>query len=333
MSPSRTSSCSIPFSAHANGSATVARSEGSSGGQRDQVLRRDRRHAGHLGVRAGERVVAVQQVVLAQVLEPLEAPAARPAGEDRAEEHPVARRDARRQDGVGPDLGEHADGLVAELPRHDRLRVAVEERARVGAADAARLDPEQRAGRVERGSAASSRTSTSFTAVMNAARIRRAPPRSAASALSAGHRSRITRESARVIASGFACMKMFRPTEQPIAPASTACCIRVSSSASSRREPPASTTGMPFAASTHRANAVLVARPVRLHDVRAELGAQAHVPAQVLEPVRLLQLLDRRVGRRELGLGDERHAERLALAPDRRRGCRSCRPRRRRRAP
>ena len=32
VSPSRTSSCSIPFSAHANGSATVARSDGSSGG-------------------------------------------------------------------------------------------------------------------------------------------------------------------------------------------------------------------------------------------------------------------------------------------------------------
>src|SRR5206468_6366742 len=31
-SPSRTSSCSIPFNAQANGSATVARSEGSSGG-------------------------------------------------------------------------------------------------------------------------------------------------------------------------------------------------------------------------------------------------------------------------------------------------------------
>ena len=32
MSPSLTSSCSIPFSAQANGSATVARSLGSSGG-------------------------------------------------------------------------------------------------------------------------------------------------------------------------------------------------------------------------------------------------------------------------------------------------------------
>ena len=49
-------------------------------------------------------------------------------------------------------------------------------------------------------------------------------------------------------------MKMFRPTEQPIAPAATACSIRVSSSESSRREPPASTTGMPFVASTSFAN-------------------------------------------------------------------------------
>ena len=85
----------------------------------------------------------------------------------------------------------------------------------------------------------------------------RPPPSSSTSAswaLSALHRSRITRESARVIASGDACMKMFRPTEHPIAPASTATSIRHSSSLSSSREPPASTTGMPFVASTSLAN-------------------------------------------------------------------------------
>ena len=155
---------------------------------------------------------------------------------------------------------------------------------------------------------------------------------SASNALSAAHRSRITRESARVIASGDGCMKMLRPTEHPIAPAATACSMRVSSSTSSSREPPASTTGMPFAASTQLRERLPVARPVRLHDVGAELGAQADVAPEVLEPVLLLQLLDRRVRRGELGLGDERHAERRALAADRR-SCRSSPPRYRRRAP
>ena len=60
---------------------------------------------------------------------------------------------------------------------------------------------------------------------------------------------------------------------------------------------------------------VRVAGPVRLHDVRAELGAESNVAAQVLEAVLVLQLLDARVGRRELRLGDERHAQRGALSP------------------
>ena len=60
------------------------------------------------------------------------------------------------------------------------------------------------------------------------------------------------------------------------------------------------------------AERVGVARPVRLHDVGAELRAQPDVPAQVLEPVLLLELLDRRVRGGELGLGDERHARATA---------------------
>ena len=62
---------------------------------------------------------------------------------------------------------------------------------------------------------------------------------------------------------------------------------------------------------------LLVARPVGLHDVRTELHTEADVPAQILEAVLLLQRFDRRVGGGELGLGDERHAERSAFAPDR----------------
>jgi hypothetical protein len=58
---------------------------------------------------------------------------------------------------------------------------------------------------------------------------------------------------------------------------------------------------------------LLVAGPIRLDDVGAELGAQAHVAPEVLEPVLLPELLDRGVRGRELGLGDEGHAERGAL--------------------
>ncbi len=120
-------------------------------GQRDQVLRRDRRHRRPLGVRPGEGVVPVQQVVLAQVLEPLHTPPALAAREDRAEEHAVALGDAGREHRLGPHLREHADGLVAEHPRRGGPRVAVEERPRVRAADPARLDPQDRAARVELG--------------------------------------------------------------------------------------------------------------------------------------------------------------------------------------
>ena len=86
-------------------------------GKRDQVLRRDRRDGGVVGVRARERVVSVQQVVLAQVLEALGAPTALAAREDRAQEHAVALGHAGRQVRVGTYLGERPDRLVAEHPR------------------------------------------------------------------------------------------------------------------------------------------------------------------------------------------------------------------------
>src|SRR6476659_8974354 len=54
---------------------------------------------------------------------------------------------------------------------------------------------------------------------------------------------------------------------------------------------------------------LLIPRPVRLDDVGPQLRTQANVPTQVLEAVLLLECFDRRVRGRELGLGDERHAE------------------------
>ena len=52
----------------------------------------------------------------------------------------------------------------------------------------------------------------------------------------------------------------------------------------------------------------LIARPVGLDDVGAELAAQTHIAAQILESVALLQLVHRRVGGREFGLRDEGYA-------------------------
>ena len=92
----------MPFRAQANGSATVARSRGRSGGSGIRFFVAIGGHGRPLGVGAGERVVAVQQVVLAEVLEPLEAPPALAAREDRTEEHPVAL--ARRR-AAGPASG------------------------------------------------------------------------------------------------------------------------------------------------------------------------------------------------------------------------------------
>src|SRR5207253_5148828 len=127
------------------------------------------------------------------------------------------------------ELFDHADRLVTEDPRRRRLWVAVEECPGIRAADATGLDPQDGPLRIdvwlrrlsdfdqvdpghERGSHRAAPTATSCS--------------SAASALRAGQRSRMTRESARVIASGDLCMKMFRPTEQPIAPACIAHSIR-----------------------------------------------------------------------------------------------------------
>ena len=50
----------------------------------------------------------------------------------------------------GTDLLKDADGLMAELPRHGCLRVPIEERPRVGAADPARLYAKDGSSRVER---------------------------------------------------------------------------------------------------------------------------------------------------------------------------------------
>ena len=101
-------------------------------------------------------------------------------------------------------------------------------------------------------------------------------------------------------------MKMFRPTEQPMAPAAMACLHPRAAAprprGATRRPAP---TGMPFGRLDQAGERVAVAGPVRLDDVGPQLGAQPHVAPQVLEAVLLLELLDGGVGGRELGLGDE----------------------------
>ena len=115
----------------------------------DQVLDRDRGHRRVLRVGAGVGVIAVQQVLVAQVLEALHAEPAATARQDRAQENPVALLDAGRKLGTGSDLFQDADRLVAEDPGRRSPGVAVEEGARVRAADAARLDTKDRARGVE----------------------------------------------------------------------------------------------------------------------------------------------------------------------------------------
>ena len=87
--------------------------------------------------------------MLAQVLEPLDAPTTGAAREDRPEEHPVTEGDARWQHRIGPDALEHADRFVPELPRRRGLRITVEEGASIRAADAAGFHPKDRSGGIE----------------------------------------------------------------------------------------------------------------------------------------------------------------------------------------
>src|SRR5205814_10239800 len=127
------------------------------------------------------------------------------------------------------ELFDHADRLVTEDPRRRRLWVAVEECPGIRSADATGLDPQNGPLRIdvwlrrlsdfdqvdpghERGSHRAAAMPTSCS--------------SSASALRAGQRSRITLESARVIAAGARCMKMVRPAAQPIARACLAHSIR-----------------------------------------------------------------------------------------------------------
>src|SRR5258706_9052684 len=88
-------------------------------------------------------------MVLEELLDPVEAPPTHAAGQDRAEEHPVALRDAGWKVGLGPDLLEDPHRLVAQDPRRRRAWIAVEEGPDVGPADPARLDPQDPARALE----------------------------------------------------------------------------------------------------------------------------------------------------------------------------------------
>src|SRR5947208_15035529 len=109
------------------------------------------------------------------------------------------------------ELFDHADRLVTEDPRRRRLWVAVEECPGIRAADATSLDPQDGSLRIdvwlrrlsdfdqvdpghERGSHRAAAMPTFCS--------------SSASALRAGQRSRVTRDSARVIASADSGMRM-----------------------------------------------------------------------------------------------------------------------------
>ena len=109
--------------------------------QWDDVFHRDGGHRRVLSVRTRKRVVAIEQVMVAEILKALGAPAAFAARQDRAEKNPIALLYARRQLSRGTDVFDDAHRFVPKDPRSRRLRVAVEEGPGVSAADAAGLDP------------------------------------------------------------------------------------------------------------------------------------------------------------------------------------------------
>src|SRR2546421_529716 len=59
-------------------------------GKRDDVFHRDRRNRRVVRIGAGVRIVAVQQVLITEVLETFRAPPALPARQDRPEKNPIA---------------------------------------------------------------------------------------------------------------------------------------------------------------------------------------------------------------------------------------------------
>src|SRR5439155_5663316 len=126
-----------------------------------------------------------------------------------------------REGGAGPDLLQDAHRLVTQDPGSRGARVAVEERPGVRATDPACLDPQERAFRVEQRLGRGTdlhHVDAGHEGGLHRAATEPSSCCSAAIALFAVHLSRITRDSARVMASGERCMKILRPTEQPIAP-------------------------------------------------------------------------------------------------------------------
>src|SRR5262249_37163376 len=120
-------------------------------GEGDQVLDGDGWDGGVLRVSPWERVIAVKQVAVAEVLEAVRTPPAVTAGEDRPEEHAVAFIHPRGENRARANQLEDSDRLVAEDPRRRGPGIAVEERPGVGAADAAGLDAKDRAARRQGG--------------------------------------------------------------------------------------------------------------------------------------------------------------------------------------
>src|SRR5256885_6380702 len=96
------------------------------------------------GVQTCALPVAIEKMLVAEVLQPFHAKAAAPARQDRAKKDSVALLDARRQDRARPDLLDDSHRLVAQDPGRRGTRVAVEECSRVGAADPAGLDAKKR---------------------------------------------------------------------------------------------------------------------------------------------------------------------------------------------
>src|SRR5262245_20947075 len=323
VSPSLTSSISMPFSAQANGSATVARSDGRSAGSEMRFFVAIGGTAAHSAYAPGngsypyrrwcsqrfwnpsrhQRHSPQVRIEQRNTRSPGETPVGSAASGPTCSSTPTGSCPSTQGAGAFGSPLRNVRASVPQMPQASTRRIA------------------------PRGSSLGSsvsRTSTAFTSVMKAALIGTSPrgcmpgsgcrsgPRSGPSRPELLHQRLVRLVRAPPLAdhprerSGD---RLGRLVHQAVPAHRAADRARLDG----HLHPPQKLLVLePGAAGEHDrdpvggldqlAERIGVARPVRLDDVGAELGAQANVPPQVLEPVLLLERLDGRVGRRELRL-------------------------------
>src|SRR5262245_33952859 len=304
MSPRRTSSISMPFSAQANGSATVARSDGRSAGNGMRFFVAIGGTAAHSAYAPGNGSYPYRRWCSHRFWNPsmhqrhsphvrIEPRKTRSPGETPGRSTASGPTSSSTPTGSWPST--HGAGAFGSPLKNVRASVP-----QMPQASTRRTAP--------RGStlgSSASRTSTAFTSVMNAALIG-PPTRGDAS-------SRPELLDQRLVGLVRAPPLADHPRERAGDGLRRLVHEDVPADRAADRAgldghlhaPQQLLVVEPGAAGQHHGDAVRrldqlperlrVAGPVRLHDVGAELGAQPNISPQVLEPVLLLERLDRRV--------------------------------------